>query len=218
MFRPASIGRDGRHQPPPQAIPRLNQMNAQPPWALTRPSQRSLHNAPIFRLLLKVAVNGTHQCDCHNFCGGLGPQQGPPSNQPDIRHLPGDASGILLRRCVGVSAARHRDRHNFCGGRSPQQEPPSNQSGVRHLRDDAPSIISVPVLVTLFSGASAPKKDLPPISQAPGISVQDASGVLLRRCARCLTDAEGVELLAVCVCVCAWRDVTRSDAMPCDVM
>ena len=26
-------------------------------------SQRSLHNAPIFRLLLKVAVKGTHQCD-----------------------------------------------------------------------------------------------------------------------------------------------------------
>ena len=38
------------------------------------PSQRSLHNAPIFRLLLKVAVNGTHQCDFLNFCGGLGPQ------------------------------------------------------------------------------------------------------------------------------------------------
>ena len=32
-------------------------------------SQRSLHNAPIFRLLLKVAVNGTHQCDFSNFCG-----------------------------------------------------------------------------------------------------------------------------------------------------
>ena len=32
-------------------------------------SQRSLHNAPIFRLLLKVAVNGTHQCDLLNFCG-----------------------------------------------------------------------------------------------------------------------------------------------------
>ena len=32
-------------------------------------SQRSLHNAPIFRLLLKVAVNGTHQCDFPNFCG-----------------------------------------------------------------------------------------------------------------------------------------------------
>ena len=29
----------------------------------TGASQRSLHNAPIFRLLLKVAVKGTHQCD-----------------------------------------------------------------------------------------------------------------------------------------------------------
>ena len=37
------------------------------------PSQRSLHNAPIFRLLLKVAVNGTHQCDFLNFCGTLVP-------------------------------------------------------------------------------------------------------------------------------------------------
>ena len=36
-------------------------------------SQRSLHNAPIFRLLLKVAVNGTHQCDCPNFCGAVAP-------------------------------------------------------------------------------------------------------------------------------------------------
>jgi hypothetical protein len=33
------------------------------------PSQRSLHYAPIFRLLLKVAVKGTHQCDLSNFCG-----------------------------------------------------------------------------------------------------------------------------------------------------
>ena len=39
-----------------------------------RVSQRSLHNAPIFRLLLKVAVNGTHQCDFLNFCGPLGVQ------------------------------------------------------------------------------------------------------------------------------------------------
>ena len=30
-------------------------------------SQRSLHNAPIFRLLLKVAVNGTHECDFLNL-------------------------------------------------------------------------------------------------------------------------------------------------------
>ena len=38
-------------------------------------SQRSLHNAPIFRLLLKVAVKGTHQCDFLNFCGAIWPQQ-----------------------------------------------------------------------------------------------------------------------------------------------
>ena len=42
---------------------------------LLEASQRSLHNAPIFRLLLKVAVNGTHQCDFLNFCGGSGSQQ-----------------------------------------------------------------------------------------------------------------------------------------------
>ena len=30
-------------------------------------SQHSLQNAPIFRLLLKVAVNGMHQCDFLNF-------------------------------------------------------------------------------------------------------------------------------------------------------
>ena len=36
-------------------------------------SQRSLHYAPIFRLLLKVAVNGTHQCDFLNFCGASVP-------------------------------------------------------------------------------------------------------------------------------------------------
>ena len=37
-------------------------------------SQRSLHYAPIFRLLLKVAVNGTHQCDFLIFCGAFMPQ------------------------------------------------------------------------------------------------------------------------------------------------
>ena len=34
-------------------------------------SQRSLQDAPIFRLLLKVAVKGTHQCDFLNFCGSF---------------------------------------------------------------------------------------------------------------------------------------------------
>ena len=38
-------------------------------------SQRSLHNAPIFRLLLKVAVKGTHQCDLQFFGGTPGFQQ-----------------------------------------------------------------------------------------------------------------------------------------------
>ena len=32
-------------------------------------SQRSFHNEPIFRLLLKVAVKGTQQCEFLNFCG-----------------------------------------------------------------------------------------------------------------------------------------------------
>ena len=38
-----------------------------------RSSQRSLQDAPIFRLLLKVAVKGTHQCDFENFCGACAP-------------------------------------------------------------------------------------------------------------------------------------------------
>ena len=45
------------------------------PFSAPPASQRSLHNAPIFRLLLKVAVNGTHQCDFLNFCGPFGVQQ-----------------------------------------------------------------------------------------------------------------------------------------------
>ena len=36
-------------------------------------SQCSLHSEPIFRLLLKVAVNGTHQCESLNFCGTVCP-------------------------------------------------------------------------------------------------------------------------------------------------
>ena len=36
-------------------------------------SQRSLHNEPIFRLLLKVAVKGMQQCEFLNFCGVYSP-------------------------------------------------------------------------------------------------------------------------------------------------
>ena len=50
---------DLMHLPLPQALL----------WCQGVSSQRSLHNAPIFRLLLKVAVYGTHQCDFSNFCG-----------------------------------------------------------------------------------------------------------------------------------------------------
>ena len=39
-------------------------------------SQRSLHNEPIFRLLLKVAVKGTQQCEFLNFCGACAPMAG----------------------------------------------------------------------------------------------------------------------------------------------
>ena len=42
-------------------------------------SQRSLHNAAIFRLLLKVGVNGTHQCDYSNLRGNLGSRLALPS-------------------------------------------------------------------------------------------------------------------------------------------
>ena len=49
-------------------------------------SQCSLHNAPIFRLLLKVAVNGTHQCESQNLCGDLCPNSSSvmttPARQP----------------------------------------------------------------------------------------------------------------------------------------
>ena len=43
--------------------------------ANTAPSQRPLHNAPIFRRLLKVAVNGAHQCGLCFFSGPSGPHR-----------------------------------------------------------------------------------------------------------------------------------------------
>ena len=49
--------------------PRRHSNSARPTGASSGASQCSLHNAPIFRLLLKVAVNGTHQCESTNFCG-----------------------------------------------------------------------------------------------------------------------------------------------------
>ena len=76
-------------------------------------SQRSLHNAPIFRLLLKVAVNGTHQCDFQNFCGGLGSQRCCECAHPNLTHqeaLLGTANicqmivwGILAEGAIALS-------------------------------------------------------------------------------------------------------------------
>ena len=57
------------------AVPRLEDVVRSANPALKEASQRSLHNAPIFRLLLKVAVKGTHQCDFLNFCGAAWPQR-----------------------------------------------------------------------------------------------------------------------------------------------
>ena len=64
-------------------------------------SQRSLHNAPIFRLLLKVAVNGTHQCDFLNFCGAFG-------SQPRPRCRPASCSCLAPRVCRPPSWAPPR--------------------------------------------------------------------------------------------------------------
>jgi hypothetical protein len=62
----------------PGCIETLRHIHYQTLVARRRPghaSQRSLHNAPIFRLLLKVAVKGTHQCDFLNFCRDLCPNK-----------------------------------------------------------------------------------------------------------------------------------------------
>ena len=70
----------------------------------TRASQRSLHNAPIFRLLLKVAVNGTHQCDFLNFCGGFG-------SQHSWQRL---AKSIVYQAQKRIVVVRHGHCHCLC--------------------------------------------------------------------------------------------------------
>ncbi len=44
-------------------------------WAKRCASRISLQNAPILRLLLKVAAKGTHQCDFNHFGGTFGFQR-----------------------------------------------------------------------------------------------------------------------------------------------
>ncbi len=50
-------------------------------------SQCSFHNAPICRLLLKVAVNGTHQCESLIVCGDLCPNHFSESLRSQITEL-----------------------------------------------------------------------------------------------------------------------------------
>lgn len=67
-------------------------------------SQRSLHDAPIFRLLLKVAVNGTHQCDFLNFCGPFKVQQTEVScSHTDATKRKSNQNFFLLEYLVGES-------------------------------------------------------------------------------------------------------------------
>ena len=65
------------------------------------PSQRSFHSAPIFRLLLKVAVNGTHQCDSNNFCGASSSNNKltPTDNEGSVRQLGNAGGNIVDCRC-----------------------------------------------------------------------------------------------------------------------
>ena len=68
-------------------------------------SQRSLHNAPIFRLLLKVAVNGTHQCDFPNFCG----QQCPTPSAPKARLCGLRPRSLRAHRAMPQCAPRKKE-------------------------------------------------------------------------------------------------------------
>ena len=122
-------------------------------WA----SQRSLHNTPIFRLLLKVAVNGTHQCDSFNFCGSFGPQltnnaayargpaPSPRTRREDWLHALARrrrarviAETLRTRECAGTP--RTRDRENAARGRAPRARRQSARCAARdpHARADDP--------------------------------------------------------------------------------
>ena len=106
---------------------------------LQSPSQRSLHNAPIFRLLLKVAVNGTHQCDFLNFCGGSGPQ-----HSADLCLATQEVCRILSTQttwchdtpsCVCTGSIRQ----NPVGRQSRCQMPPIPTSGLHLIAFAVPS-------------------------------------------------------------------------------
>ena len=87
-------------KPPSSSFPTpLIQMLWLPPLC---PSQRSLHSAPIFRLLLKVALDWTHQCDFHNFWGALSSNCIPSIHATLIQlWLPHPTHCKHMRKCYG---------------------------------------------------------------------------------------------------------------------
>ena len=83
------------------------------------PSQRSLHSAPIFRLLLKVAVNGTHQCDSNNFCGASSSNNKlmPTDHEGSVRQLGNAGGNIVDCRCscqAPLLQGKNEDPHLTC--------------------------------------------------------------------------------------------------------
>ena len=88
-----------------------------------RASQRSLHNAPIFRLLLKVAVNGTHQCDFSNFCGAqrsqLPPQHARTRSVPHRWHHTQLLTGRSNQLHTPHSVTLHAQSHGTISGCAP---------------------------------------------------------------------------------------------------
>ena len=74
------------------------------------PSQCSLHNAPIFRLLLKVAVNGTHQCESFNFCGDLCPNEN--TDQQTNKRIHKETNKRLHKqKCSNKQSNKHNNKH-----------------------------------------------------------------------------------------------------------
>ena len=89
---------------------RLHSFAPQAPKA----SQRSLQDAPIFRLLLKVAVKGTHQCDFTNFWGspGLPTTSAPLWPQQPRKAWPRLAEALLTDARGRVARAALRNEEN----------------------------------------------------------------------------------------------------------
>ena len=113
--------------PRPEGSSPTNYSSLQRGGTATRASQRSLHNAPIFRLLLKVAVNGMHQCDFLNFCGALGLQP----NKPYPARSAGSAAARLKRLASQQRAWRWSP---FCSAALPRRLRSSrNHSGPNKL-------------------------------------------------------------------------------------